>query len=135
MAKLSAVPQTVDLEAYGGDTFTLAVTAPAALVDGRVWTAQIRDTRTSDTVDATFTITPPAVADGPAYLTLPADVTEGLLAGAPLVNRVNPRTGALYAVPMYSGQWDVQVAGAGGADPVTTLAQGTFTCTVDVTRL
>ena len=93
MAKLSAVPQTVDLEAYGGDTFTLAVTAPAALVDGRVWTAQIRDSRTSDTVDATFTITPPAVPDGPAYLTLPAEVTEGLLTGAPVVNRVNPRTG------------------------------------------
>lgn len=114
MAGISAVPQTVDVAGYVGDTLTIVVTAPSALVDGLGWSAQIRSANDATEVAATFAITPPTVADGPAYLVL--------------------STAASTALGVFSGVWDVQVAAAGGVDPVITLARGKFTQEMDVTR-
>ena len=138
-AILDALPDAVDLACLGGDTFTFTVTAPAALVSGKEWLAQIRSTSDAAAVDATFTITPPTVADGPAYLTLPAAETARLLEGAPLVRVYRKASGrgvtTSAMLPQYTGVWDVQVSGVGGADPVTTLAAGKITITLDVSRL
>jgi hypothetical protein len=38
------------------------------------------------------------------------------------------------SIQRYSGVWDVQVSGSGGADPVNTLAQGSLTIDMDVSR-
>lgn len=137
MANLDATPGTVDLAVYSGDTFTFMVTAPAALVEGREWLAQVRSAKDGVTVDAEFTVTPPTVPDGPAYLTLWAADTTRLCEGAPIV-RITRRRGKTLPSPMlvqqYQGMWDVQVSAPGGIDPVTTLAAGQLTCELDVSR-
>lgn len=119
MTTLKVTPQRVDVAGYAGDTLTIQVTVPAGAFDGLEWHAEVRTNRDpSAPVDATFTITEPAVPGDPAYLTLSSQDTARLA-----------QTGA------YSGQWDVQVSGPGGVDPVTTLAQGTLTLPLDVTQL
>lgn len=128
MAMLDVVPDTVDIRAYAGDTLTIRVTAPDALVGGLDWLAQVRTTDTDTTVAATFDITPPAVPDGPAYLVLPAATTR-LLAGT--LGRELPTTRSIIR---FTGVWDVQVSDA-GSDPVTTLARGQLTIDMDVSRL
>ena len=133
MAESSSIPGTVDIKGYAGDTLTRSVTAPAALVDGLEWTAQIKAARDSDVVDAEFTITPPAVAGGPAYLVLPAAETARLVEGA-AVRRVRTAAGQTAYEAVYEGVWDCQVSGVDGADPVTTLVQGKVTITLDVSR-
>ena len=133
MAKLSTAPQTVDVDAYAGDTLTIQVTAPDALVAGREWSAQVRSAADSALVDAEFTITPPSVADGPAYLILPSDVTAALVTGGTLTTML--ASGRTIVEGKYVGVWDVQLAPAGGGDPVTTLARGTLIITGDVTRV
>lgn len=132
MASLDTRPDTVDITHYAGDTLTIKVTAPDALVAGRGWTAQIRADRAATTVDASFTITPPTVADGPAYLVLPA-AESARLAGTGTRKRV-VRSGVAVLVATYSGVWDCQVADPLG-DPVTTLVQGSITIEADVSRL
>lgn len=119
MAVLRTAPETVDLIGYGGDTLTIQVQAPTAFIDGRVWSAQVRDTTTDATAAASFTVTEPTEVDGPAFVVLASEDTARLTAG----------------VAQYVGLWDVQVAPAGGGDPVTTLARGKITLTGDVTRL
>ena len=113
--KLDSTPGRVDLVGYAGDTLTVTITAPDTLVAGKVWAAQVRATRDPGApVDATFTITPPAVADGPAYVVLAADDTA-----------------LLAATGEYAGQWDCQVS---NAVETRTLAQGSITIKVDVTQ-
>ena len=134
MAIISTVPELIDFEHYGGDTLTITVTAPSALVDALDWAAEIRRTRDAVTVDAVFTITPPSVADGPAYLVLPSDEVERLATlGPPVLRRVPTSRGVRDVVQLYAGVFDCQVSAA-GADPVTTLFQGTLTLFADVTR-
>lgn len=132
MATLDTRPGVVDLLTYGGDTFTLTITAPEEITDGMVWAAQIRTTQGSDTVDAEFTITPPAVSGGPAFLTLDSETTSALVVGAPVIVRRVGR--AVLSVAQYVGVWDCQVS-ADGDDPVRTLVQGTLTVELDVTRV
>lgn len=116
---LTSVPDSIPLRLYGGDTRTITITAPGALVDGMEWLGQIRETRTSTEVAATFQITPPVVLDGPAYATLTSSVSAGLVAGR----------------DVFKGFYDIQISGAGGIDPVTTIIQGTVQIDADVSRV
>lgn len=131
--ELDARPDNVPVKGYAGDTLTIVITAPDALVAGRQWAAEVRADRTSETApDATFTITPPSVVDGPAYLVLTSAQTAALLALG--TARRTARAGGVYAMAQsYNGEWDCQLSAA-GTDPVTTLVQGSLTIDVDVTR-
>lgn len=131
MATLDTRPDPVDLLLYGGDTFTLTVTAPALLTDGASWSAQIRGSRDAATVDAVFLITVPEYSGGPAYLTLDAETTTTLVNGGAIIRRRVGRE--VRAIQQYLGEWDCQVS-ADGDDPVRTLVQGTITIELDVTR-
>jgi len=122
MATLNSSPQVVDLVGYAGDTLTVTVTAPTAFIAGREWLAQLRATAGAAAVDASFSISPPSVVDGPATLVLSAAQTAQLF---------NTSIGG----KAYSGVWDCQLAPAGGGDPVTTLVQGRVTISGDVTRV
>lgn len=129
MADITTVPQIVNITHYAGDTLTIVVTAPSSLVAGRTWDAQVRSSRESTTVDGTFDITPPTLADGPAYLVLQQEVTSALGAMGELVT---DRSGK--STIKYNGVWDCQVS-ADGDDPVTTLVQGNISFIRDVTRI
>lgn len=131
MATLDTTPEVVDITTYAGDTFTLKVTAPGSLTDGKTWSAVVKASRDSDVVDATFDIIPPDTSGGPAYLTLPSAVTASLVSGAAV--RTIRGTAGVRMVQQYSGEWDCQISNA-GSDPVRTLAQGTILITLDVTR-
>ena len=114
MADFDTRPTQVNIDHYGGDTLTIRVTVDAGVVAGRDWNAQVRATRTSQRIDATFTIIPDATG---ADVMLSADDCK----------RLSDRG-------KYAGFWDVQLSAA-GADPVTTLAQGELAIYPDVTRL
>lgn len=135
MADHDATPQRENFAAYAGDTFTLEVVAPAELVDGLDWAAQVRATREAPgPPDAVFDIIEPTEPGGSAYLTLPAAITRALAAESGRQVRVHPRGAAkAIVVQRYTGEWDCQVSDA-GTDPVTTLVQGTLTFDLDVTR-
>lgn len=133
MAVLESIPDVVDIHHYAGDTLTIKITAPEALVGGREWSGQIRDVRTDSDVGAEFQITEPTVAGGPAYVTLLSADSRRLVESGVLI-RVARGPGQFAMILRYSGQWDVQVAGAGGVDPVTTLVQGSIVLDLDVTR-
>lgn len=132
MALLSVLPKVVDVDCYGGDTLTIRVDAPSSLIADREWSAQVRKAPGAPAVDATFIIVPPTETDGPAFLTLPGEVTALLAASGTVVNIGG--IGRTVMAKKYTGVWDVQVAPAGGGDPITTLARGSFTSTDDVTR-
>lgn len=133
MADVDTRPEVVNITHYAGDTLTISVTAPASVVEGQVWSAQVRPSRDPTApLDATFTITPPTVADGPAFLVL-SSVDCARLAGTGVVVQRTWK-GTTYAVQTYTGEWDCQVAAPGGPDPVRTLVQGTLTIEADVTR-
>ena len=129
---INGIPTNVPITWLGGDTLTFTVTAPDSVVAGMEWLAQVRSSEDAATVDATFAITPPAVADGPAYLTLSAAETARLVGLGTIVQRGGPTP---RAIQQYKGVWDVQVATPGGLDPVRTLAKGTLTLEADVSRL
>lgn len=133
MAVLDARPQSVDCAIYAGDTFTLEIIAPAELVDGRVWLAQVRASPDATTVDATWVVTVPTTPGGPAFITLPSATTTALAQSAPLMR--SSRAAASPNVQRYQGVWDCQVSGPpAGADPVKTLVKGTLTIDLDVSR-
>lgn len=132
MALLSAIPETHDIAAYAGDTYTLEIRAEAAVTDGKDWAAEVRTSKDSPVVDATFQITVPTVSGGPAYITLLAADTARLAGGAPVVQKRDVN-GSVRAVQQYSGVFDCQVSLA-GSDPVRTLVKGTITVELDVTR-
>lgn len=138
MATLSTIPGTADIEHYAGDTLTIKVTAPDSLVTGREWLAQVKASRDATTPDSTFVITPPAQAGDPAYLVLPAAETARLAGTLGVPATVRRQSGfntiEVRSVLNYKGVWDVQISGANGTDPVTTLAQGSITITLDVSR-
>jgi len=126
-------PKVENITHYGGDTLTIKVTAPAELTDGMAWNAQVRSARTSEVIDAVFTITPPAFSGGPAYLILPGAVCASLVAGTPVATVRSP-DGTTRMVSIYKGEYDCQVS-ASGTDPIRTLVQGSLTIDPDVTRL
>jgi hypothetical protein len=119
MATLSSVPQTVDLRAYAGDTYTIAVHVDPAVVAGRSFAAHIRRSENSPDIEAEFTITPGLAADEWLH-SLTAEQTAALY---------NLTTGP------FKGVWDTQLAPTLGGDPTVTLVQGAFTVEGDVTRV
>lgn len=131
MAVIDTRPDQVDIIHYAGDTLTIRVEAPASLTDGMTWLAQVKASRDSATVDAVFEITPPQTPGGPAELVLPAAVTAALGGTGQVLREMV--AGTLAAIQRYQGEWDVQVSD-NGLDPVKTLAQGTLTIELDVTR-
>jgi hypothetical protein len=114
MAELSTLPQEVNIEAYGHDTLTVHIKISAALIAGRVFTAQVRGKATSSKVDATFNVVTTATG---------ADI---------VLSSVDTRR--LSSRGEYLGFWDVQLAPPTGVDPVTTLAYGELKLKPDVTR-
>lgn len=131
---LDTRPQIVNVTHYAGDTLTLKVTAPPELAPaGTEWLAQVRQARDAPTVDATFDVVLGTDAEqGVAWLTLPAAVTEMLASsGAVRRRQVGP---TVMEVQQYVGEWDCQISGPDGADPVRTLAQGTLTLDKDVSK-
>ena len=114
MTVLSTLPQVVDIDHYAGDTLPIHIKISAALIGGRVFTAQVRSTRNSPKVDATFAVL--LNAQGADIVLSSADCLE-------LTKRGD-----------YSGFWDVQLAMPNGSDPVTTLACGELRLHTDVTR-
>lgn len=131
MATIDTRPDTVDIIHYAGDTLTIRVEAPSGVTDGMDWAAQVKANRETDDVDAEFVITPPATSGGPAYLVLPSAVCKALTATGVVAREMVD--GRMAVVQRYTGEWDVQVSAA-GTDPVRTLAQGTLTIELDVTR-
>ena len=133
MATLDTTPAVVDVTHYGGDTLTIEMTVPAAVTAASPdWSAQLRQARDSPSIDAEFTIIPPEVPGGLAYLVLDSATTSALVAGGAIVTR--RREGRAVTVVQYTGLYDCQVSDA-GSDPVRTLIQGLLTIEMDVTRL
>lgn len=114
MPNIDSRPQVIDIDHYAGDTLTLHVKVPALVVDGRAWTAQVRSRTDSQRIAATFQIT--ETAEGADVVLLSEDCQRLAKRGK------------------FVGMWDVQLAGVGGADPVTTLVYGELRIHPDVTR-
>lgn len=134
MVTLNTIPEIADIAHYGGDTLNVEVRAPAELTDGMNWAAQVRTTRESDLIDATFVIQPPVIPGGAAHLMLSSVDVSRLIGTAPVVMKRLP-TGLMVEVKRYTGEWDCQVYHPTNPDPVKTLAQGKLTIEIDVTRL
>jgi hypothetical protein len=133
MATITTIPTIVDITHYGGDTFTLEVKAAPEVTDGQVWNADIKLARDSDVVDASFSILPPPLGGGSAYLTLSSVDSARLVGTAPIITRRSP-SGLLLSIQKYVGVWDCQVSHPTNPDPVRTLVHGTFSIEIDVTR-
>jgi len=112
---LDTRPQVVDVDHYGGDTLTLHIHISDALIGGREFSAQVRKTKSSTRVDAEFSV---ILVPGTG-----ADIVLSYVDCLELTRRGD-----------YEGFWDVQLAPAGGGDPVTTLAHGEMRVRSDVTR-
>ena len=87
---------------------------PVEVIGGRDFSAQVRASRSSTRIDATFSVI--LTAEGADIVLLSADTLELTKRGA------------------YTGFWDVQLAMPDGADPVTTLGCGELRLHPDVTR-
>mgnify|MGYP001324588473 CR=1 FL=1 len=114
MPDFDTTPTEVNIKHYAGDTLPIWVGVTAEVVAGRDWNAQVRTSRTTAKIAATFTVAPEATG---AWLTLAAADCK-----------------ALAARGVWNGYWDVQLSAA-GLDPVTTLATGELEIHPDVTRL
>lgn len=134
MSILSTMPEVVDIEHYGGDTLNITVNIPWSLAEGKTWTAQVRSAKTpTAAVDATFTCTAPTGEGAMGTLVLPASETQRLALelGSLVQVRGSRSSDPVTLIQRYVGVWDVQIA-AGGS--VRTLAQGSLTIDLDVTR-
>lgn len=114
MTVLSTLPQVIDIDHYAGDTLTLHITVPTEVIAGRTFVAQVRANKSATKVDATFTV---SITAGGADIILPSATSLELTKRG-----------------VFEGFWDVQLQGAGGTDPVTTLAYGELRLHSDVTR-
>ena len=135
MGTIDTRPQTVDISHYAGDTLTIQVLVSDGLAEGKVWKAQVKRDRESGIVDAEFAVIP---IPGGADLVLSAEDSRALtqIAGALMAGRSLRGVSAQFSAPVvekYSGVWDVEISDD-GADPVITLAQGSLTIDMDVTR-
>jgi hypothetical protein len=138
MADLSTIPEIVNITHLAGDTLTIRFQAPQSLITGKDWLGQIRANRQSDTVDATFVITPPPDDTTPGTIVLPAAETARLAGtmGTLMTLRRTTReapTPTLTSMMIYEGVYDVQIS-VDGSDPVTTLMMGTLKIELDVSR-
>lgn len=124
---LSTVPMVVDVHHYGGDTLSLLVEIPAAVVAGRDWDAQVKSSREALTTDAVFDIIPGGTADEWIMQINGATITELIDTKGVLV-RVDGKQ-----ITRYVGVYDAQIS-VGGLDPIQTVVQGTLTIDLDVTR-
>jgi hypothetical protein len=115
VSTLSTLPQVVDIDHYAGDTLVIHITITDEVIGGRVFTAQVRQTRNAPRPDATFVV-----------ILNPGVGADIMLTSADCL--------ALTKRGDYEGFWDVQLAMADGGDPVTTLAQGEMRLHTDVTR-
>lgn len=115
MTILDTRPQVVDVDHYAGDTLTMHIKISDALIGGRVFSAQVRKTKNSARIDATFSV-----------ILVPGTGADIVLASADCLELTKRGD--------YEGYWDVQLAPAGGGDPVTTLAHGELRLHSDVTR-
>lgn len=136
MKEINTTPDIVNITHYGGDTLTIKVEVSDDLAGGAEWHAQLRSDPLSATSDAEFVIT--THMDG-ATLVLPGSVTrdlvEGVNATAFAAFNANPMPFATStAVKDYVANWDVQISGPGGIDPIKTLARGVITITLDISR-
>lgn len=114
MAELNTLPQVIDIDAYGGDTLLIHIKVDAATIGTRVFSAQVRAEPTATVIDASFEVT--LTAEGADIMLKSIDA------------------GRLSEDGDYEGFWDVQLAPAGGGDPVTTLGHGALRLHPDVTR-
>lgn len=114
MTDIDTRPQVINIDCPAGDTLTINLTVDSAVVAGRTFTGQVRQTREGSRLDASFVCTP--TAGGATAVLVSADTQHLARRGK------------------YVGYWDVQLAGAGGTDPVTTLAGGELRIHPDVTR-
>jgi len=114
MADLSTLPQVINIDAYGGDTLIIHITADSTTIAGRVFSAQVRAQTDATVVDATFSVV--TTANGADIQLSAADA------------------GRLSKDGLYEGFWDVQLAPAAGGDPTTTLGYGDLRLHPDVTR-
>jgi hypothetical protein len=99
-----------------------------------MWNGQLRTTRESATVDATWIITEPVAPGDPAYCMLPAAETARL-AGTGTVTRRRMSDGTVRSIQVYSGEYDIECKHPTAPDPVHTWVQGTLTIELDVTRV
>jgi len=120
--KITLLPDTLDLAFYAGDGVNLQLTVTDAAnsplpVDGEIL-AQIRPTKISSTVSATFAV----------------DLTDASM-GVILISLTGAQTTALVQpqlLNVFKGVWDVQWSPE-DAEPVT-LIQGRVECYADVSR-
>lgn len=119
MAAISTLRGTVDITHLAGDTLTISVKAPASIVDGMEWHAQVRASTGDPQILAEFDIVLPVIPGEPGFLVLAAAITGSL---APPGEQ-------------FLGVWDCQLSGPGGVDPVTTICGGKLKFVADVTRL
>jgi hypothetical protein len=115
MTTLSTLPQVVDIDHYAGDTLPIRITISDVLIGSRVFSAQVRKTRNSTKIDASFSVT-----------LIPGTGADIILSSADCLELTKRGD--------YEGFWDVQLTPAGGGDPVTTLATGELRLHSDVTR-
>jgi hypothetical protein len=131
---IDLTPDVVNIKAYAGNTVPILVTVPAGVADGFMWNGQLRTTRESATVDATWIITEPVAPGDPAYCMLPAAETARL-AGTGTVTRRRMSDGTVRSIQVYSGEYDIECKHPTAPDPVHTWVQGTLTIELDVTRV
>jgi hypothetical protein len=117
---LDLTPSCVNVRLYGGDAnvFAVEITDEGTLVDVTGWTfeAQARKAANDTAAAATATCT---VLDGPAGK---VEIAWGDLRSL------------LGTDPSWSGVWDFQATPTGASLPRTLIA-GTFTVSLDVTRV
>src|SRR6188768_2612741 len=107
---LNTRPEEVDVEAYAGDTTTIKIVAPTALVGGMVWHAGIKARRSSSKNDASFVVTPPEVAGGPAYITLTSEDSLALMGIANARAQEANAPSQHSVVNEYIGYWNCQIS-------------------------
>lgn len=139
MPNIDARPASVGVSCLSGNTLTIRVITPVLYSPSQFeWAAQVRATSVSDTVDATFAVTPGTSRDpdlAVTYLSLSSSQTTHLCEdlGALVVVREKGST-AENTIKRYTGRYDIQISGVGGVDPVITVGTGELVIDLDVTR-
>lgn len=140
--EISTVPEIVNIIHYGGDTLVMGVTIAADFVPANaLWAADVKAAREDPDAQASFTISYEIDADRYLLTLSAADArmlvdSYGVLYSGAQVKTIAPELFAagLTTLRMFTGDWDVQMSGENGADPVLTLAQGRLSVWRDVTR-
>lgn len=138
MATIDTRPEVVNIYSVSGNTLTIKVRTPVLYTVGMEWTAQVRSTSNAATVDAEFVVTPgtsPDPQEAVTYLSLSSSVTAHLCHDHGVLTKVRPKGSTVENTIMrYTGQYDIQLSGPGGTDPVITVGSGELIIDLDVTR-